>query len=85
MQRSTWYDKGLQKIRTKLKPIAVGISIAIVSLAITLIGVKAYFGDSATERPGEEKMEKSLHIQESKKVEKAGEAGEAGELGKNLE
>ena len=55
------------------------MSIAIVSLAITLIGVKAYFGDSATELPGKEKMEKSLRIQESKEVEKVGEAGEAGE------
>lgn len=58
-------------------PIAAGIAIAIIAIAI--IGAKAYFGDAKTELPAEEKIEKSLNVEE--KTGEAGEAGEAGEVG----
>jgi len=67
-------------------PIAIGVTAVIIGIII--VGSKAYFGDSATELPGEEKVEKSLNLQESSNTEtgeaktgetKIGEANEAGE------
>ena len=67
------------------KKIPIGIGIAVVAIVITIVGIKAYFGDSATELPGEEKMEKTLNLQESKGANQAGETNEAGETGESGE
>ena len=68
------------------KKIVVGISVALVSIAILITGIKTYFGDSATELPGEEQMENSLHLQESgTEPADATEAGEATESGEDEE
>ena len=68
------------------KKIVVGISVALVSIAILITGVKTYFGDSAVELPGEEKMESNLHLQESEtEPADANEAGEAAESGEDAE
>lgn len=78
-------------------PIAIGVTAVIIGIII--VGSKAYFGDSATELPGEEKVEKSLNLQESGNTEageaktgeiktgetKIGEANEAGESGEPKE
>ena len=60
------------------KKIPIAIGVAVVIVGIIIVGSKAYFGDSATELPAEEKIEKSLNIQEPGNA-KSGEAGEAGE------
>ena len=67
-------------------PIAAGIAVAVIVIAI--IGAKAYFGDSKTELPAEEKIEKSLNIEEKTGAVQANtgetnEAGEANEAGEN--
>ena len=49
-----------------------------------IVGIKAYFGDSATELPGEEKMEKTLNLQESGEAGES-EANEASEDGESVE
>ena len=77
-------------IMNKKIPIAIGV--AVVIIGIIIVGSKAFFCDSATEMPGEEKIEKSLNLQESSNVKtgeakvgesnEAGEANEAGESGK---
>ena len=68
------------------KKLVVGIGIGLVSIAILITGVKTYFGDSAAELPGEEKMENSLHLQESgTEPADAKEAGEAAESGEDAE
>jgi len=73
-------------LMNKKIPIAIGVTAVIIGIII--VGSKAYFGDSATELPGEEKVEKSLNLQESSNTEtgeaktgetKIGEANEAGE------
>lgn len=65
------------------KKIPISIGVAVMIIGIIIIGSKAYFGDSATELPGEEKAEKILNLQEageSKTGEvETGEANEAGE------
>ena len=61
------------------KKIPIGIGIAAMVIVVMIVGIKAYFGDSATELPGEEKMEKTLNLQES------GESGEARESGESNE
>jgi hypothetical protein len=60
-------------------PIAIGIAVAVI--AVVLVGAKAYLGDSKTELPAEEKIEKSLNIQEKNEGAESGEneANEAGE------
>ena len=71
------------------KKIPIGIDIAAVIIVVMIVGIKAYFGDSATELPGEEKMEKTLNLQESGEAGKTGksvesnEANEAGESGES--
>lgn len=64
------------RVMNKKIPIAIGI--AVVIIGIIIVGSKAYFGDSATELPAEEKIEKTLNMQESSDA-KSGEAGEQGE------
>lgn len=68
------------------KKIPIGIGIAAVVIVVMIVGTKAYFGDSATELPGEEKMEKTLNLQESGEAKEAGagESGEANESGENV-
>ena len=63
------------------KKIPIGIGIAVVVIVVMIVGIKAYFGDSATELPGEEKMEKTLNLQESGEQKEAGESGENNEAG----
>ena len=47
------------------KKIMVGIAIAIIAIAVTVVGLKTILGDKATEVPGEERAEKTLNIQET--------------------
>ena len=61
------------------KKIPIGIGITAVVIVVMIVGIKAYFGDSATELPGEEKMEKTLNLQESGEAARSGESGEAKE------
>lgn len=69
------------------KKIPIAIGVAALIIGIVIVGSKAYFGDSATELPAEEKIEKSLNIQEPGNSEsgetgetrESNEAGEAGE------
>ena len=49
------------------KKILVGITIAIVAVAIVIIGLKTILGDKTTELPGEEHAEKALNLQETNK------------------
>lgn len=75
-----------QRRRVMNKKIPIAIGVAVVIIGIIIVGSKAYFGDSATELPAEEKIEKSLNIQEpsdakSGEASEAGESGEAGEPG----
>ena len=60
------------------KKIAI-IAMAIVVVAVTTIGIKTIFGDSATELPGEEHSEKALNIQEVN--QSSGVSTESGESG----
>ena len=46
------------------KKILVGIAIAIIIVAVGIVGIKAMLGDESTELPYEEKIEKTLNIQE---------------------
>ena len=47
------------------KKILIGIAIAIIIVAVGIVGIKAMLGDKATELPYEEKVEKTLNIQET--------------------
>ncbi len=47
------------------KKIIVGITIAIVVIGVTAVGLKTILGDKATEVPGEERAENALNIQET--------------------
>jgi hypothetical protein len=67
------------------KKIPIGIGIAVVAIVVIIVGAKAYFGDSATELPGEEKMENTLNLQEKGNVGESGETGEANEAGESGE
>jgi len=61
------------------KKILVGIAIAIIIVAVGIVGIKAMLGDKATELPYEEKVEKTLNVQEGKGAPESGESGESGE------
>jgi hypothetical protein len=64
------------------KKILAGIASAIIIVAVGIIGAKAMLGDRSTELPYEEKVEKSLNIQEGKGTVQPDESGEkAGESG----
>jgi cell division protein YceG involved in septum cleavage len=58
------------------KKILVGIAVAVIVVAVGIIGAKAMLGDKATELPGEEKVEKTLNIEEGKGTTELGESGE---------
>jgi len=47
------------------KKVLVGITIAIIAVAGTVVGLKTILGDKATELPGEEHVEKTLNVQET--------------------
>ena len=47
------------------KKILIGVTIAIIAVAVTVVGLKTILGDKATELPGEEHTEKTLNLQES--------------------
>lgn len=61
------------------KKILVGIVIAIIIVAVGIVGIKAMLGDKATELPYEEKVEKTLNVQEGKGAPESGQSGESGE------
>ena len=50
------------------KKILVGVAIAIVAVAVVVVGLKTILGDKATEIPGEENTEKTLNLQETNKT-----------------
>jgi hypothetical protein len=58
------------------KKILAGIAVAVIIIAVGIIGAKAMLGDKATELPGEEKVEKSLNIEEGKGNPESAESGE---------
>ena len=47
------------------KKIIIGITVAIIAIAVAVVAVKAILGDKATELPGEEHTEKTLNLQET--------------------
>lgn len=47
------------------KKILIGVTIAIIAVAVTVVGLKIILGDKATELPGEEHTEKTLNLQET--------------------
>ena len=49
------------------KKILAGIAIAVIVVAVTVVGLKTILGDKATELPGEEPTEKTLNLQETNK------------------
>jgi uncharacterized protein YxeA len=49
------------------KKILVGITIAIIVIAVAVVGLKTILGDKATELPSEEHVEKTLNLQETNK------------------
>lgn len=49
------------------KKIIVGITIAIIAIAVAVVAVKTILGDKAMELPGEEHTEKTLNLQETNK------------------
>lgn len=49
------------------KKILVGITIAIVAIAVGFVGLKTILGDKSTEIPGEEHVENTLNLQETNK------------------
>jgi hypothetical protein len=47
------------------KKIAIGAGIAVLAIAVVIVGLKATMGDKALGLPGEEHAENALHLQES--------------------
>ncbi len=47
------------------KKIVIGVGIAVLAIAIVIVGVKTTLGDKALGLPGEENTEGTLHLQES--------------------
>jgi hypothetical protein len=47
------------------KKILGAVAITVVIIVIGIVGIKALMGDESTELPYEEKVEKSLNLQES--------------------
>ncbi|MGB9124622.1 MAG: hypothetical protein WA833_00415 [Nitrosotalea sp.] len=50
------------------KKILVGIAIAVIAIAVAVVGTKTILGDKALALPGEEHTEKALNIQETNKT-----------------
>jgi hypothetical protein len=50
------------------KKILVGIAIAVIAIAVAVVGAKTILGDKALALPGEEHTEKALNIQETNKT-----------------
>ncbi len=48
------------------KKILVGIAIAVIAIAVAVVGAKTILGDKALALPGEEHTEKALNLQENK-------------------
>lgn len=69
------------------KKIIVGITIAIIAIAVAVVGTKTIMGDKALALPGEEHTEKALNLQETNKTIVAStgpvksESAESGESG----
>lgn len=69
------------------KKIIVGITIAIIAIAVAVVGAKTIMGDKALALPGEEHTEKALNLQETNKTIVAStgpvksESAESGESG----
>ncbi len=47
------------------KKIVIGVGIAVLVIAVAIVGVKTFAGDKAMGLPGEEHTENALHLQES--------------------
>jgi len=69
------------------KKILVGITIAMIAIAVTVVSAKTILGDNALALPGEEHTEKALNLQENNKTIVAStgsvksESAESGESG----
>jgi len=61
------------------KKVLIGIAVALIIVAVGIIGVKAMLGDAKTEMPYEEQTEKTLNLQESPTATKSSESTESGE------
>lgn len=59
------------------KKVLVGIAVALVIVAIGIVGVKAMLGDAKTELPYEEQTEKVVGLQEKIGATESGESGES--------
>lgn len=60
------------------KMIAIAVAaVAIISVMAAMTAVKATYGDKATELPGEEGAEKTLHLQESPQTNQSSGTGES--------
>ncbi len=59
------------------KKILIGIAIALVVVAVGIVGVKTMLGDAKTELPYEEQTEKTLNLQEKVRVVESGESSES--------
>ena len=60
------------------KKILVGITIAMIAVAVTFVGLKTTLGDKATELPGEEHVEKTLNVQETNSTSNSTKSVESG-------
>lgn len=64
------------------KKIVIGAGIAVVAIAIAIVGLKTTIGDKILGLPGEESTENALHLQESNQsatnTTKTTESGESG-------
>jgi len=60
------------------KRVLVGITIAIIAVAGTVVGLKTILGDKATELPGEEHVEKTLNVQETNSTTNSTVSSESG-------
>lgn len=50
------------------KKILVGIAIAMIAIAVVVVGLKTILGDKALALPGEEHTENALNLQETNKT-----------------
>lgn len=57
------------------KKVLIGIAVALVIVAIGIVGIKAMLGDAKTELPYEEQTEKTIGLQEKIGTAESGESG----------
>ena len=61
------------------KKVLVGIAVALVIVAIGIVGAKAMLGDAKTEMPYEEQTEKVVGLQEKLGATESGKSAESGQ------